>query len=235
VSPLCWLCVRSRYRFLIVGCYRFKYYERWATANDFPTENIINDGTTTFASRLGALSDFDLVLRSKNITDDVMVVAGDMLFQAGFDVHAVSRFFKQKDGDLAIYYSMDPREKTSSRGIVEVDPSTHQITSFKEKPADGSVSSRLASVVFYCFRASSFEAIRKYTQDPNNEHKSSWGHFMETHVEQTEVRTERGAFHLFSYSFGILPPQLANLTTNLHTVPPINLISHQYRTQYCTQ
>ena len=32
-------------------CYRYKYYERWATAHDFPVENIVNDGTTTVDTR----------------------------------------------------------------------------------------------------------------------------------------------------------------------------------------
>ena len=30
---------------------RYKHYERWATACDFPVENIVNDGTTTFDGR----------------------------------------------------------------------------------------------------------------------------------------------------------------------------------------
>ena len=57
-----------------LSSHRYKHYERWATANGFPVENIINDGTTTYDTKLGALADFDLVLRNKNVQDDVMVV-----------------------------------------------------------------------------------------------------------------------------------------------------------------
>lgn len=53
---------------------RYKHYERWATANDFPVENIINDGTTTYGSRLGAVADVELAIRSRGLQDDVMVV-----------------------------------------------------------------------------------------------------------------------------------------------------------------
>jgi len=30
---------------------RYKYFERWATANEFPVNNLINDGTTTLENR----------------------------------------------------------------------------------------------------------------------------------------------------------------------------------------
>jgi len=74
---------------------------RWATANDFPVENIINDGTTSAASRMGSVADLDLVLRSKpSIAEsDVMVVAGDMIFSNDFDISGVQRFFREKQGE----------------------------------------------------------------------------------------------------------------------------------------
>lgn len=53
---------------------RYKHYERWATANDFPVENVVNDGSTRLEDRLGAVADLELVIRSRALRDDVMVV-----------------------------------------------------------------------------------------------------------------------------------------------------------------
>lgn len=53
---------------------RYKYYERWATANDFPVENVINDGSTTLEDRLGAVADLELAIRSRKLQDDIVVV-----------------------------------------------------------------------------------------------------------------------------------------------------------------
>lgn len=53
---------------------RYKHYERWATANDFPVENVINDGSTTLEDRLGAVADLQLAIRSRKLQDDIMVV-----------------------------------------------------------------------------------------------------------------------------------------------------------------
>lgn len=55
---------------------RYKHYERWATANDFPVENVVNDGSTTLDDRLGAVADLELVIRSRKLQDDIMVVRG---------------------------------------------------------------------------------------------------------------------------------------------------------------
>ena len=150
--------------FLVTNANKFKYYERWATANDFPVENIINDGTTSAASRMGSVADLDLVLRSKpSIAEsDVMVVAGDMIFSNDFDISGVQRFFREKQGDVAVYYELSPQEQSSSRGIIEVDPRTSLVTSFYEKPAEVVTSSRFASVVFYMFRRTSLPLLATY-------------------------------------------------------------------------
>eukprot|EP00927_Polykrikos_kofoidii_P042980 TRINITY_DN37037_c0_g2_i1.p1 TRINITY_DN37037_c0_g2~~TRINITY_DN37037_c0_g2_i1.p1 ORF type:complete len:645 (+),score=77.34 TRINITY_DN37037_c0_g2_i1:124-2058(+) len=173
--------------YLVTNADKYKHYERWATANDFPVENIINDGTTTFESRIGAVADLDLVLRSKKISDsDILVVAGDMLFSTGFDISGVYRFFNSKDGDVAVYYDMARSERTETRGIVEVENESSRITSFFEKPAEGSgiTTSRLASVVFYMFRKSSFPFLRRYLDEHTDVDSRSWGRYLTWIVTQ---------------------------------------------------
>lgn len=68
--------------FLVTNADKYKHFERWATASDFPVGNIINDGSTTPANSIGALADLELALRTKNLWDyDVLIIAGDMVFQ----------------------------------------------------------------------------------------------------------------------------------------------------------
>lgn len=58
----------------LCGFLRYKHYERWATANDFPVENIVNNGSTTLQDQLGAVADLVLAVRSRRLQDDIMVV-----------------------------------------------------------------------------------------------------------------------------------------------------------------
>lgn len=69
---------------MVANADKYKYFERWATASDFPVENIINDGSTTLDNSIGAVADFELVLRTKKLWEyDILVIAGDMMFQVG--------------------------------------------------------------------------------------------------------------------------------------------------------
>ncbi|XP_054650708.1 glucuronokinase with putative uridyl pyrophosphorylase isoform X2 [Dunckerocampus dactyliophorus] len=134
--------------YLVTNADKYKHFERWATANDFPVENLINDGSTTLVDRLGAVADLELAIRSRKLQDDVMVIAGDMLCaDHNFDIGQVIRFFRSKPGELIIYYEMEESEKSSSRGIVEVCPDSHRITRFLEKPQEGLTSSRLERLI----------------------------------------------------------------------------------------
>ncbi|XP_076024005.1 glucuronokinase with putative uridyl pyrophosphorylase [Genypterus blacodes] len=187
-----WETVNMRHLFtevyLVTNADKFKYYERWATASDFPVENVVNDGSTTLENRLGAVADLELVTRSRNLQEDIMVIAGDMLCaDQNFDIAQVIRFFRSKSGELMIYYELEEGEKSSSRGIVEVCPHTHRISSFLEKPQVGVTRSRLASVVFYCIRRETLPYLSDFLRlQPPDKH-SSFGHFWEWLINQKQL------------------------------------------------
>uniref|UniRef100_A0AAR2LY59 Glucuronokinase with putative uridyl pyrophosphorylase n=2 Tax=Pygocentrus nattereri TaxID=42514 RepID=A0AAR2LY59_PYGNA len=187
-----WETVNTRQLFsevyLVTNADKYKHYERWATANDFPVENVVNDGSTTLDDRLGAVADLELAIRSRQLQDDIMVIAGDMLCaDQNFDIAQVIRFFKSKSGELAIYYELEEGEKCCSRGIVEVCPESHRITRFLEKPQEGVTASRLASVVFYCLRKETLSYLSDFLlQQPNVEDKT-FGRFWEWLINEEKL------------------------------------------------
>ncbi|CAL1570848.1 unnamed protein product [Knipowitschia caucasica] len=165
--------------YLVTNADKYKHFERWATANDFPVENVINDGSTTLKNCLGAVADLELVIRSRKLQDDIIVIAGDMLCaDQNFDIAQVIRFFKSKSGELMIYYELEEGEKSSSRGIVEVCPDTNKITRFLEKPGEGLTTSRLASVVFYCLQKETLSYLSEFLLQPQGADRS-FGQFWE--------------------------------------------------------
>ncbi|XP_026227122.1 glucuronokinase with putative uridyl pyrophosphorylase [Anabas testudineus] len=168
-----WETVKMRQLFtdvyLVTNADKYKHYERWATANDFPVENVINDGSTTLEDRLGAVADLQLAIHSRKLQDDIVVIAGDMLCaDQNFDIAQVIRFFRSKPGELIIYYELEESEKSSSRGIVEVCPDTHRIHRFLEKPQEGLTDSRLASVVFYCIQRDTLSYLSDFLRLPSS-------------------------------------------------------------------
>ncbi|EGD74001.1 hypothetical protein PTSG_05698 [Salpingoeca rosetta] len=172
--------------YLVTNAEKYKHYERWATANGFPRQNIINDGTTSSTGGIGAIADLDLAIRSRSIDDDLLVVSGDMLFNPkSFDLDGVLQYFKARGGELSCYYAMHPGEDSTSRGILELNED-HQVTNFFEKPKPGTTTSRLASVVLYCFKRETLGLIRKFAEDAATTRRSL-GHLMEALVKQTPV------------------------------------------------
>ncbi|XP_034023652.1 glucuronokinase with putative uridyl pyrophosphorylase isoform X2 [Thalassophryne amazonica] len=164
--------------YLVTNADKYKHFERWATASDFPVENVVNDGSTTLEDRLGAVADLELVIRSRKLQDDIMVIAGDMLCaDQNFDIAQVIRFFKSKAGELIIYYELEESEKSSSRGIVEVCPDTHRVTCFLEKPQEGLTSSRLASVVFYCIQRKTLSHLSEFLSLQSQASHRTFGQF----------------------------------------------------------
>ncbi|KAJ8280791.1 hypothetical protein GJAV_G00059010 [Gymnothorax javanicus] len=174
--------------YLVTNADKYKHYERWATANDFPVENLVNDGSTTLENQLGAVADLELAIRSHRLQDDIMVIAGDMLCgDQNFDTAQVLRFFRSKPGELVIYYELEEGERSCSRGIVEVCPESHRVTRFLEKPRDGLTTSRLASVVFYCLRRATLPYLSAFLSRHPNAQGRSLGMFWEWIINEEKL------------------------------------------------
>ena len=108
---------------------------------------IINDGTTSNETRLGAVGDIDFVVKNLGIDDDLIVIAGDNLFE--FSLAKMFDFFNDKKSTVVGVYDIVDKSKAANKlGVVELDNGSKMI-GFEEKPAEPKTS--LVSTACYFF------------------------------------------------------------------------------------
>jgi len=124
---------------------------------------IVNDGSTDDTNKLGAIGDLHLVLTREQVDDDVMVVAGDNLFNeslAGF-----GRFCQQQDSPALAVYDVGNLEDIKKYNSISVD-AAGTITFFEEKPKNPT--STLTGIALYYYPRSVLPKILQYIAEGNN-------------------------------------------------------------------
>lgn len=131
----------------------------WAgdTKNAKPIK-VINDRTLSNDDRLGAIGDIDLAVREEKIEDDLLVVAGDNLFE--FDLKDFLSFAKENPHFPSIaVHDIKKKELASLYGVLEIDR-RHKVMCFEEKPKDPK--STIISTCIYYFPRSKLNLVEMY-------------------------------------------------------------------------
>jgi len=113
---------------------------------------IINDGTLTNETRLGAVGDLQFVLDQQKIDGELLVVAGDNLF--GFSLVNLVEFFKSKEA--SVVHNFIDRNKVKKKYGVGILEET-KVVDFEEKPENPR--SALASTGCYLFTSEDLQLV----------------------------------------------------------------------------
>jgi glucose-1-phosphate thymidylyltransferase len=129
--------------------------EEWAPRD----VRIHDDGTTSNEDRLGAIGDIDFV----GIDDDLLVIAGDNLFE--FSLRDYEAFWRTKAGASCVaVHDVGTAELAKKYGVISVDEND-RITSFVEKP-DEPASTFIATAT-YMFAREHVRLVRTYLDEGN--------------------------------------------------------------------
>jgi len=114
----------------------YPQFAEWKKGFDrkYPTDkkiDIMNDGTSTNESRLGSIGDIDFVISKKGLNDDLLMIAGDSLFD--FELDGMIHYFHEKNGCVLCAYRTGDMDILRRRGVIKIDD-TNRIIDFKEKP-----------------------------------------------------------------------------------------------------
>ena len=130
-------------------------FDRWAEDKDV---HVHNDGTTSNDDRLGAIGD----IRFVGLDDDLLVVAGDNLFD--FSLADYESYWRAKDGSCVAVHDVGDRELAKKYGIVDVDEDD-RVTNFVEKPAEPPTT--LCATATYLYKHEDAARIGTYLADGN--------------------------------------------------------------------
>ena len=111
-----------------------KYYEHFVhwSGNKTQCITIVDDGTSTNETRLGAVKDVQFAIDSLSLDCDMLVIAGDNVLD--FSLTRFIQYAVEKQSSCIMRYYEPSEEKLKKCGVVEVD-ADDRIRTMEEKPS----------------------------------------------------------------------------------------------------
>jgi glucose-1-phosphate thymidylyltransferase len=140
-------------------------FTAWAAARSGLPITVHDDGTTSNEDRRGAIGDIQFTIeRARLAGEDLMIIAGDNLFD--FSLVDYAAFWRGKrDGSAIALYRCPDRELVKQYSIVELDDA-ERVRSFIEKPANPSTD--LVAIATYLYRRDHVALISSYLAEGNS-------------------------------------------------------------------
>ena len=147
---------------IIITNHKFaSIFEEWAKGLHYSKPvTIVDDGTETNDTRLGAVCDLLYAMDKLNIDDDMLVVAADNLLFFSFKEFV--DFAKAKDASCIMCHNQPSIEKLQRTGVVVLDES-NKVINMEEKPQEPK--SHWAVPPFYIYLKKDIDLVRKSVEN----------------------------------------------------------------------
>ncbi len=147
---------------IIISNAKFAHiFEQWAEKSNYTKPvTVLNDGTTSNETRLGAVRDILFAIEERNIDEDIFVLAGDNLVD--FSLSKFIEFAKNKNASSVIVNYEESVEELQKCGVMIPDENM-KIISMEEKPKEPK--SNWCVGPFYYYRKEDLHWIKQGIED----------------------------------------------------------------------
>lgn len=119
--------------YVVISNHKFAHhFHDWAAQKEQKI-TVVDDGTVSNETRLGAVKDIQFAMDSVNIREDVLIMAGDNLLD--FSLTAFIRYAVEKKTSCIMRYFEPSRQRLMKSGVVTLDEHD-RVLSMAEKPSE---------------------------------------------------------------------------------------------------
>ena len=147
---------------IIITNHRFAgIFEEWSSAQTYSKPvTIVDDGTSTNETRLGAVCDLLFALDKLSIDDDLLVVAADNILMFSFQEFV--DFAREKDSSCIMCHEQPSIERLQRTGVVVLDENG-KVLNMEEKPQEPK--SNWAVPPFYIYLRKDLDLVRNSVEN----------------------------------------------------------------------
>ena len=146
--------------YVVISNHKFSgHFREWAHNHSLPIA-IVDDGTSSNETRLGAVCDIQFAVDQLGIADDCLVIAGDNVLD--FSLCSFIRYAAEKGTSCNMRYWEDDEKKLRKAGVAEVGEGDW-LLSLEEKPENPK--SHWCTPPFYFYKAEDIAKIKDAIAD----------------------------------------------------------------------
>lgn len=181
---------------VVITNHRFAdIFERWASEQHYSKPvTIVDDGTESNETRLGAVCDLLYAMDRLQIDDDLLVVAADNLLFFSFAEFVA--FAKEKQSSCIMYHEQPSIEKLQRTGVIVVDDRM-KVLNVEEKPQVPK--SHWAVPPFYIYLKKDLDLVRHSVENGcGKDAPGNLAHYMVEHTTMHAWPMSAGRFDIGS-------------------------------------
>ena len=146
--------------YIVISNHKFDgHFEAWAKEHR-QRITVVDDGTSTNETRLGAVRDIQFAIDKLGIDDDLLIIAGDNVLD--FSLTQFIAYAKEKGTSCTMRYRETDRKRLNKCGVSEIG-ADERLISFEEKPSEPK--SDWVTPPFYFYKKADAARIRDAISD----------------------------------------------------------------------
>ena len=119
--------------YIVISNHKFAcHFNDWAR-NKKQKITVVDDGTSTNETRLGAVKDIQFAIDTLSIDDDILVIAGDNVLD--FSLTKFISYAQKKESSCIMRYYEPEERKLLKCGVVEIDGNDKVLSMTEKSPA----------------------------------------------------------------------------------------------------